>query len=65
MEAGFQQADSHNLPTVDVVMVSDFMKNNSNFNQPETSSAKASRSGRENYGDAAIGFSMSLSTYNI
>lgn len=43
MEEGFQKADSHNLPTVDVVMVSDFLTTCTNLSQPQTSGAKASR----------------------
>ena len=39
MEEGFQKADSHNLPTVDVVMVS-FLTQCKNLNQPQTSRVK-------------------------
>lgn len=43
MEQGFQKADSHNLPNVDVTMVSDFLILNKDFNQPQTSGAKTSQ----------------------
>lgn len=43
MEEGFQKADSHNLPTVDVVMVADFLAECKNLNQPQTSGVKASQ----------------------
>lgn len=41
MEEGFQKADSHNLPTVDVTMVSEFLAMVKDFNQPQSSGVKA------------------------
>lgn len=43
MEEGFQKADSHNLPAVDVVMISDFLAKCSDLNQPQSSGAKAAQ----------------------
>ncbi|KAK4885148.1 hypothetical protein RN001_001419 [Aquatica leii] len=51
MEAGFQKADTHNLPRVDIHMLYEFIKTTSSF-----SGVKAVRSGRENYGDSAVGY---------
>lgn len=43
MDEGFQKGDTHNLPNVDVIMVSDFLATNTDFNQPQSSGVKASR----------------------
>lgn len=40
MENGFQKADSHNLPTVNVEMVSDFLRSSICLNQPQSSGTK-------------------------
>lgn len=42
MENDFRKADSHNLPSDDVVMITDYMKQSS-YNQPESSGSKAKR----------------------
>ncbi|CAG9837719.1 unnamed protein product [Diabrotica balteata] len=43
MEEGFQKADSHNLPTVDVTMMSDFLASCKEINQPQSSGTKTSQ----------------------
>ncbi|KAK5650155.1 hypothetical protein RI129_001184 [Pyrocoelia pectoralis] len=56
MLQGFQKADSRNLPRVNVEMVYEFLANNANLNEPQSSGVKVVRSGREDYGDSAVGY---------
>lgn len=41
MEDGFQKADSHNLPSVDVTMIAEFFAKCGDLNQPQSSGTKA------------------------
>lgn len=53
---GYQKADVHNLPVVDLDMMTNYIKSNENFYTPESRCVKAARAGRESYGDSAIGY---------
>ncbi|KAK4006151.1 hypothetical protein OUZ56_011306 [Daphnia magna] len=53
---GFIKADSNNIPVVDIHMFSDYIKKDANFISPEIRCVKATRNGRESYGDSAIGY---------
>lgn len=53
---GFEKANSLNLPVVDVHMLAEFIKKDTNFLSPEIRNIKAARNGRESYGDSAIGY---------
>ncbi|KYM96997.1 hypothetical protein ALC62_12331 [Cyphomyrmex costatus] len=52
----FVRAQSDNLPTVNIFMVTEFFKNNECFNVAESRGVKTDRSKRENYGDSAVGY---------
>lgn len=54
--SGFQKADVQNLPVVDLDMMTNYIKCSENFYTPESRYAKATRTGRESYGDSAIGY---------
>ncbi|KAJ8938657.1 hypothetical protein NQ314_011396 [Rhamnusium bicolor] len=56
MQQGYQKADSHNLPHVNVQMVFDFLASNANLNHPQSRGVKVIWSGREDYGDSAVGY---------
>ncbi|XP_074115102.1 uncharacterized protein LOC141537822 [Cotesia typhae] len=56
VDPGYSQARSDNLPRVDAFMVASFLATNSDFISAEMQGAKANRSGRQSYGDAAIEF---------
>ncbi|KAJ8963991.1 hypothetical protein NQ314_005203 [Rhamnusium bicolor] len=56
MQQGYQKADSHKLPHVNVQMVFDFLASNANLNHSQSSGVKGIRSGREDYGDSAVGY---------
>lgn len=53
---GYQKADSHNIPVVDLHMMTEYIKGDRNFIAPEIRCVRAVRSGRESYGDSAIGY---------
>ncbi|KZS06367.1 Uncharacterized protein APZ42_030209 [Daphnia magna] len=53
---GFIKADSNNIPVVDIHMFSDYIKKDANFICPEIRCVKATRNGRESYGDSVIGY---------
>ncbi|CAG9762581.1 unnamed protein product [Ceutorhynchus assimilis] len=55
-QEGYQKADSRNLLHVNVEMVYEFFTNNANLNEPQSSGVKVVRSGREDYGDSAVGY---------
>ncbi|XP_008213224.1 uncharacterized protein LOC103317369 [Nasonia vitripennis] len=50
------RADWRNLPKVSLVTVWKFFHNDDRFNAPEIRSSKTFKSGREEYGDTAIGY---------
>jgi hypothetical protein len=53
---GFIKADSNNIPVVDIHMFTDYIKKYSNFISPEICCVKATRNGRESYGNSAISY---------
>lgn len=53
---GFEKANSKNLPVVDVHMLTEFIKKDTNFISPEIRNVESVRNGRESYGDSAIGY---------
>ncbi|XP_031359073.1 uncharacterized protein LOC116182672 [Photinus pyralis] len=55
-EEGFVKAGSNNLPSVDIFMVMEFIKNDDRFNAAEIRGIKAAAAGREEYGDNAVGY---------
>ncbi|XP_026741056.1 uncharacterized protein LOC113503360 [Trichoplusia ni] len=55
-DTGFVKAQSDNLPKIDVFMMSTFFASNPDFTSAEIKGVKATRSGRESYGDSAIGY---------
>ncbi|CAH1961609.1 unnamed protein product [Acanthoscelides obtectus] len=56
MDLNFVQADNSNLPKVDALMVAFFFKNNADYYVAELKHVKTTMSGRESYGDDAIGY---------
>ncbi|XP_046735004.1 uncharacterized protein LOC124404715 [Diprion similis] len=55
-DTGFVKATASNLPTIDIFMVTEFLKADDRFNAAEVRGAKASMACRESYGDKAIGY---------
>ncbi|KAJ8915458.1 hypothetical protein NQ315_003221 [Exocentrus adspersus] len=55
-QKGFVKATSNNLPTIDIFMVTDFLKRDDRFNVGEMRGTKAASAIRESYGDNAIGY---------
>ncbi|KAI4454199.1 hypothetical protein MML48_10g00004289 [Holotrichia oblita] len=56
VDNGFIKADSANLPEVDIFMVMDYFNRNKDFISAEMRGIKLLRSGRQSYGDNAIGY---------
>ncbi|XP_031337157.1 uncharacterized protein LOC116166348 [Photinus pyralis] len=52
----FVKASSNNLPSVDIFMVMEFIKEDDRFNAAEFRNVKATTATREAYGDNAIGY---------
>ncbi|XP_072403334.1 uncharacterized protein [Diabrotica undecimpunctata] len=55
-EEGFSKGQSDNLPIVNMFMVATYFQNGENFSLGEVRGVKADKSGRESYGDAAVGW---------
>ncbi|KAJ8914230.1 hypothetical protein NQ315_003594 [Exocentrus adspersus] len=55
-QKGFVKATSNNFRTIDIFMVTDFMKRDDRFNVGEMRGTKAASAIRETYGDNAIGY---------
>ncbi|XP_046404834.1 uncharacterized protein LOC124170180 [Ischnura elegans] len=55
---GWEKANSNNLPTVDIFMITEFLKKEDRFNVPEMRGVKANCNTRESYGDNAIGYAQ-------
>ncbi|VEN57621.1 unnamed protein product, partial [Callosobruchus maculatus] len=55
-ESGFVKAQSDNLPKIDAFMVAAFFANSPLYTSAEIRVIKADSAGRENYGDAALGY---------
>ncbi|XP_075986122.1 uncharacterized protein LOC142983144 [Anticarsia gemmatalis] len=55
-DIGFVKAQSDNLPKIDVFMMTTFFASNLDFTSTEIKGVKAARSGRETYGDSAVGY---------
>ncbi|VEN48622.1 unnamed protein product [Callosobruchus maculatus] len=55
-ESGFVKAQSDNLPKMDAFMVAAFFANSPLYKSAEIRGIKADSAGRENYGDAALGY---------
>ncbi|GBM70040.1 hypothetical protein AVEN_220889-1 [Araneus ventricosus] len=53
---GFIKDQSDNLPKIDALSMFSFLGKNRDFTGAELRGAKAKRSGRESYGDSAIGY---------
>ncbi|KAG5885387.1 hypothetical protein JTB14_019134 [Gonioctena quinquepunctata] len=56
VDTGFIKADSANLPELDIFMVMDYFNKNKDFISVEMRGIKLQRSGRQSYGDNAIGY---------
>lgn len=56
VKPGYIKANSHNIPVVDIDMFTSYLKADGNFISPEIRCVRAVRSGRESYGDSAIGY---------
>ncbi|CAG9760281.1 unnamed protein product [Ceutorhynchus assimilis] len=56
VDRGFIKADSGNLPEVDMFMVFDYFNKHKDFISAEMRGIKLLRSGRQSYGDNAIGY---------
>ncbi|KAJ8720818.1 hypothetical protein PYW08_006283 [Mythimna loreyi] len=56
MEDGFVKAESTNLPRINALMVAKFFACNPDFFSAELRNVKTSISGRESYGDDAVGY---------
>ncbi|XP_011883840.1 PREDICTED: uncharacterized protein LOC105570988 [Vollenhovia emeryi] len=56
LDSGFVKADARNIPTIDMFMICEFIKNSDDFNSVEIRNKKLATSSRENYGDQAIGY---------
>ncbi|KAJ8711958.1 hypothetical protein PYW08_008912 [Mythimna loreyi] len=56
MEDGFVKAESTNLPRINALMVAKFFACNPDFCSAELRNVKTSISGRESYGDDAVGY---------
>ncbi|KAG5871400.1 hypothetical protein JTB14_030676 [Gonioctena quinquepunctata] len=56
VDTGFIKADSANLPELDIFMVMDYFNENKDFISVEMRGIKLQRSGRQSYGDNAIGY---------
>ncbi|KAL1488098.1 hypothetical protein ABEB36_012941 [Hypothenemus hampei] len=55
-EEGFVKGQSDNLPRVDMFMITNFIRNTDSFALAEVRGVKADKSGRQSYGDAAVGW---------
>ncbi|KAJ8911235.1 hypothetical protein NQ315_012222, partial [Exocentrus adspersus] len=55
-EIGFMQGQSDNLPKIDSLAMFSFLGDNPDFMGAEIKGIKATRSGRESYGDNAVGY---------
>ncbi|KAJ8913136.1 hypothetical protein NQ315_006054 [Exocentrus adspersus] len=56
IDVGFNKADSGNLPEVDIFMIMDYFNKNKEYISTEMKGIKLQRSGRQKYGDNAIGY---------
>ncbi|KAF9416639.1 hypothetical protein HW555_006069 [Spodoptera exigua] len=56
MEDGFVKAESTNLPMVNTLMVAQYFASNPDFCSAELRNVKTAMSGRESYGDDALGY---------
>lgn len=56
LRKNYQKADSNNLPMVDIQLLTNYIKQDRNFISLESRRVKAAKSGRESYGDDAIGY---------
>lgn len=53
---GFKKANSQSLPFVDMQMLMEYLMDDDRYASPEMRGVRAVRSGRESYGDSAIGY---------
>ena len=56
LKLNYQNAENNNLPVVDITMLTNYVKQDRNFISPEIRNVKSAESGRESYGDPAIGY---------
>ncbi|CAH2016451.1 unnamed protein product [Acanthoscelides obtectus] len=56
MEQNFVKADSSNLPKVAYEMIDEYYRHNADFVKANVRNVKTQRSGKQSYGDQAIGF---------
>lgn len=53
---GYQRANSNNLPTLDIIMLRNYIQKDVNYISPEIANVNSLRAGRESYGESAIGW---------
>jgi hypothetical protein len=53
---GYQNENSNNLLTLDITMLRNYIQNDVNYISPEIANINSLRTGRESYGESAIGW---------
>jgi hypothetical protein len=52
----YQRANSNNLPTLDIIVLRNFIQKDVNYISPEIENFNSLRAGRESYGESSIGW---------